>query len=346
MSALVSLLAVLPFTTPSYQVEVQRDVVYAQAEGFWTQAPVGERGTVRSLLPKLRQTRTLDLDMDICLYDPALGRWISQDPLAEKYYLHSPYLFCAGNPIIIIDPNGSATSLSTDVKLNIDSSYSVVGAYDDGDNGIYVVGDDGNRTGEIIGTTLCPTDFMLTNDSTGAFEGHANVSFDLYSLIVSGSVRPNEHTTSSILGADAQRLLDWGQDLFSNEVMRQSPATFYGQLRILRKMSANDASLDFKSSLGLNKYTAIRAGISSDGKPVITTLRAVGNITFGANMRSTKPKLLGSVDWYYGWVMKKVGEYNQKQNNGNGYNAGFPFYGEHSYSGTYIYYGYFGYFYQ
>lgn len=61
------LLAVLPFTTPSYKVSVERDVVYAQAEGFWTHAPVGERGTVRRLLPLLARTRTLDLDMDIYL---------------------------------------------------------------------------------------------------------------------------------------------------------------------------------------------------------------------------------------------------------------------------------------
>ena len=61
------LLAVLPFTTPSYEVVVERDVVYAQAEGYWTHAPVGERGTVRRLLPQLRRTRTLDLDMDIYL---------------------------------------------------------------------------------------------------------------------------------------------------------------------------------------------------------------------------------------------------------------------------------------
>ena len=60
-------LAVLPFTTPSYKVSVERDVVYAQAEGFWTHAPVGERGTVRRLLPQLARTRTLDLDMDIYL---------------------------------------------------------------------------------------------------------------------------------------------------------------------------------------------------------------------------------------------------------------------------------------
>jgi hypothetical protein len=40
--------------------------------------------------------------------------------------------------------------------------------------------------------------------------------------------------------------------------------------------------------------------------------------------------------------MPVVGAYNQYQNKGNGYNPGFPFYGEHTYSGTNIYSGYFG----
>ena len=62
-------------------------------------------------------------------------------------------------------------------------------------------------------------------------------------------------------------------------------------------------------------------------------------------MKSTKPAFLGT-KWYYNQVMQKVGEYNQRQNNGNGYNSGHPFYGEHTYSGSYIYYGYFGKFYK
>jgi hypothetical protein len=37
-----------------------------------------------------------------------------------------------------------------------------------------------------------------------------------------------------------------------------------------------------------------------------------------------------------------VGVYNQYQNGGNGYNAGYPFFGEHTYSGTGIYSGFFG----
>ena len=32
--------------------------------------------------------------------------WLTQDPLAEKYYAVSPYAFCAGNPIRYMDPNG------------------------------------------------------------------------------------------------------------------------------------------------------------------------------------------------------------------------------------------------
>ena len=40
-------------------------------------------------------------------YDPATGRWLSQDPLSEKYYAHSPYLFCGANPMRFVDPTGS-----------------------------------------------------------------------------------------------------------------------------------------------------------------------------------------------------------------------------------------------
>ena len=38
--------------------------------------------------------------------DPALGRFSTVDPLAEKYYSISPYAYCMNNPILLIDPNG------------------------------------------------------------------------------------------------------------------------------------------------------------------------------------------------------------------------------------------------
>ena len=45
-------------------------------------------------------------------YDPQIGRWISFDPLATKYYSSSPYCYVADNPIMYIDPNGKEIKIA------------------------------------------------------------------------------------------------------------------------------------------------------------------------------------------------------------------------------------------
>ena len=46
------------------------------------------------------------LDFGARVYDPRTAAWLSQDPMAEKYYPISPYAYCAGNPVNLVDPDG------------------------------------------------------------------------------------------------------------------------------------------------------------------------------------------------------------------------------------------------
>jgi len=207
----------------------------------------------------------------------------------------------------------------TDVRKNSDGSYTVVNAYYNGsnneDNDIYVVNANGDRTGETIEKTLTPFDFMSTYDATGGFhfdpyEG-GSVTFRLDNLVLQGmsykeiGITEITETTGEIL------VLDMNNYFLTNGKLVN--------LATLAALSRNEAVLDVKHYLGA--YTPILYKTGSGGTKYITTIRAVGNIAFGLNMRSTSLSfpLLNKIA-YYKMAMKVVGAYNQHQNNGNGYN--------------------------
>ena len=129
-----------------------------------------EHSTSRTM-PYLFNGKELDSETGLYYYgaryyDPRVSLWLNVDPLAEK--THDPYGYVWNNPIRFIDPTGMEAT-STDVRKNKDGSYTVMGAYNDGDTNIYVVDSKGKRTGEVVGKTIEAFDFMLTNDKTGEF---------------------------------------------------------------------------------------------------------------------------------------------------------------------------------
>ena len=76
------------------------------------------------------------LDFGARMYNPAIARWTAADPLSEKYYGISPYVYCLGNPISIIDPNGM------DI-WTMDEKGNVVWVKESDDHRLYYVNNNG-----------------------------------------------------------------------------------------------------------------------------------------------------------------------------------------------------------
>ena len=87
---------------------------------------VKRRRTVHSAPGKTTQTETYAYDYGARHYDAATGRWFTADPLAEKYYPTSPYVYCGNNPVKNIDPTGMYIESAWDVISLVTGAKSFV----------------------------------------------------------------------------------------------------------------------------------------------------------------------------------------------------------------------------
>ena len=183
------------------------------------------------------------------------GIFTGIDPLAEKYYHISPYAYCAGNPVNMVDPDG----LSTYVYQSSDSTYVVTnqGNPNDGDNNIYVgYYDNGTwvNTGKSIGVTATPYSFYDSETQEWAKDAVINI---------------NDYS---------------GRNFFKSIRNARLPLGEY------MDKAGNGDRYDFKATNGTDKimyntvtqfYRGMPLSYDSKGKTVYASARDIGNIVAG-----------------------------------------------------------------
>ena len=111
------------------------------------------------------------------VYDPAAPRFWQVDPLAEKYQNQSVYVYADDNPVFFVDINGMGVETVDyiDIKKNNDGTYTVVDGEANSDKNIYVVDENGKRTGQILGKML--TEYSFHHEDGNAVVG-ANIDLN------------------------------------------------------------------------------------------------------------------------------------------------------------------------
>lgn len=284
--------------------------------------------------------------------DTRIGKWWSNDPVFHAHL--SPYNSMDNNPIVGTDIAGSNTE-----STHLDADGNVIAVFDDGDLGIYQHNDisssqhrDGQLAtleqsrdllgtsggGEQVGVTHYWYTFMNTDEINNGFTGPSV-----------GARIDNEfpNALNDLVGIPNLNEQETGREIINtvhNEEMVWSnywQPTAQGKLAQLALRSANSAPLDIKTVLdGNNGYRGylFRRGPTRATDEYVTG-KALGNILFGMNMRAINPSYqVPAVFWET--AMPVVGGYNQMQNNTT-FGTDNAFFGEHTYSGSYIFLGFF-----
>ena len=129
------------YKASDYSAFGEEDAVIVPQHGIIPSAPLATAAlpdgtTIRDSYTG-KEDQSLDfgtsyIDFGARQYNPSLRRWMTPDPLSEKYYGISPYAFCNNNPVNLVDPDGRAW------YYNSKTGQFVVHFEDDDDN-IYMI---------------------------------------------------------------------------------------------------------------------------------------------------------------------------------------------------------------
>ena len=207
-------------------------------------------------------------DFGARMYDPIMARFMSVDPLASKFPWQSPYVFCDGEPINKVDPDGRATE-----STHIDKNGKVIAVFNDGDNSIYQHGD--NADG---GT---PTNYMITkrHEKWGPAAQGKKVGetkyWDEFLVPKQDGSKPTERhpNTRIMLGTDWKPLVEWANNY----------ATNHWDLTVTMERSKLGQVMDIKNNKewAPDAFGGPMTGRLLNGK--YATARSAGNYLAGMN---------------------------------------------------------------
>ena len=186
---------------------IDGDLEIGGGTGGMELARPGASQPYRFLGNELYTSNSLGLyDFSARMYDPALGRFLSVDPMAEGYRHLSPYAYCAGNPAVYVDKDGQVigrvvvgavvgAAINGGIALlSGESGREVLGA---AARGAIEGGVAGLTFGMSMGTTLAGK--IAVSAAVGAATSTA--SSTVGQLVESGSVDAREVATDAALGA-------------------------------------------------------------------------------------------------------------------------------------------------
>lgn len=112
--------------------------------------------------------QAMSQDTSVILNDD-VSKWLSVDPMADKYPDISPYAYCNWNPIKFVDPEGKWIAVTSNDDAG--TSYTVVGgSVDVNDCNVYVVGNDYDSNSgvkpigaNVLAQTVTPYSFCNEN---------------------------------------------------------------------------------------------------------------------------------------------------------------------------------------
>jgi uncharacterized protein RhaS with RHS repeats len=117
---------------------------------------------------------------------PAIMRFTTVDPLAEKYYSISPYAYCGNNPLRFVDPTGMEFVLRDDQIEGLEKLHEILDSSKPFKNDRFVISkDEKNKPKKETETTSLPLVLATTGEIIGAL-ATAVVSTALLVLTFSG----------------------------------------------------------------------------------------------------------------------------------------------------------------